>query len=182
MNENCQLSSLPAVPEKMGAADIFSQRIRKFRLSVWRRIRFLRNTIIAWQKQSDTQGKSLIGSAGIKAGDMVKIKSIKEIRGTLDGWNKLKGCGFMDEMEAYCGTMQRVKKAVRHFMDESDYRVKKCNQIVLLENVYCQGVKILGPCDRTCFFFWREEWLETLQYPLAKGDGKNSNSVPPKTA
>jgi hypothetical protein len=26
----------------------------------------------------------------------------------------------------------------------------------------CQGTKDFGRCDRSCFFFWREEWLEKL--------------------
>jgi hypothetical protein len=41
--------------------------------------------------------------------------------------------------------------------------MKQCKGIVILENVFCQGTKDFGACDRTCFFFWREEWLEKIE-------------------
>lgn len=96
----------------------------------------------------------------LNSGDLVRVKSAEEIRGTLDNWNKLKGCSFMEEMHQYCGTVQRVHKRVDKFLDERDYRTKRCKGIYLLEGVMCQGTIDFGPCDRSCFFFWREEWLE----------------------
>jgi hypothetical protein len=48
------------------------------------------------------------------------------------------------------------------FLDERDYRVKKCKGIILLEGAICGGTAYFGRCDRACFFFWREEWLEKL--------------------
>jgi hypothetical protein len=51
---------------------------------------------------------------------------------------------------------------VERFVDERDYRVKKASGVVLLEGSLCQGTELYGPCDRSCFFFWREEWLEKV--------------------
>ena len=51
---------------------------------------------------------------------------------------------------------------VERFMDERDYRMKKASGIVLLDGALCSGTGTTGPCDRSCFFFWREEWLEKL--------------------
>jgi hypothetical protein len=177
MDNNCQLMLLSAVPDKIGVAAIFFQRLKKLRLSVWRRLRFFRNVIIIGRKPPGNDCKNSFKTVGIKAGDLVKIKSKEEIRKTLDGWNKLKGCGFMDEMEEYCGTVQKVKKKVEFFMDERDYLIKKCKNIVLLENVFCQGVKLIGRCDRSCHFFWRVEWLELLAFPMAGGDVKDQNGI-----
>ena len=39
---------------------------------------------------------------------------------------------------------------------------QKSNGIVILENVICQGTIDFGKCDRSCFYFWREEWLEKI--------------------
>jgi len=36
--------------------------------------------------------------------------------------------------------------------------------------VYCQGTPDLGRCDRSCFYFWREEWLEKLDEPAKPKD------------
>ena len=68
----------------------------------------------------------------------------------------------MPQMEQYCSTTQRVFKSLARFVDERDLRVKKASGIVLLEGVMCQGTAEFGRCDRSCFLFWREEWLENI--------------------
>lgn len=99
----------------------------------------------------------------LEAGDLVRVRARDEIEATLDGWRSLKGCAFLSEMASYCGTAQKVLKRVERFMDEKDYRMKKAFGIVLLENVICPGTDGIGRCDRACFFFWREEWIEKLE-------------------
>ncbi len=101
-------------------------------------------------------------SQRLEAGDQVRVRSREEIEATLDRWRSLKGCGFLGEMAGYCGTSQRVLKRVERFIDEKDYRLKKASGIVLLEGAICSGTGTTGRCDRACFFFWREEWLEKL--------------------
>lgn len=96
----------------------------------------------------------------LKAGDVVRVRSQGEIEATLNHWQQLRGCTFMPEMAEYCGTRQRVLKAMERFVDERDLRAKRCQGIVLLEGVLCQGVAVFGRCDRSCHIFWREEWLE----------------------
>jgi hypothetical protein len=98
----------------------------------------------------------------LQPGDIVRVRSRDEIQATLDRWNELRGCGFMEEMRPYCGTPQRVLKRVEKFLDERDYRIKQCKGIVILDGVVCQGTVDFGGCDRSCFFFWREEWLESM--------------------
>jgi hypothetical protein len=90
------------------------------------------------------------------------VRAREEIEATLDGKNKLKGCLFVAEMWDYCGTEQRVLKPIEQFLDERDYRVRRTSGIVLLEGAVCQGTDYLKGCDRSCFFFWREEWLEPI--------------------
>ncbi len=99
-------------------------------------------------------------SQRLEAGDLVRVRSREEVQATLDRWHSLKGCAFLGEMAGYCGTTQRVLKRVERFMDEKDYRLKKVSGIVLLEGAICPGTGQTGRCDRSCFFFWREEWLE----------------------
>ena len=98
-------------------------------------------------------------------GDWVRVRSLEEIKGTLNHLGQLKGCGFMTEMAQYCGTTQRVHKRMKRFVDERDLRVKKCSGIILLEGVVCHGTAEFGSCDRCCLYFWREEWLEKTDPP-----------------
>ena len=101
-------------------------------------------------------------SQHLRAGDVVRVRSAEEIGSTLNHWHQLKGCTFMPEMAVYCGTTQRVYKAMERFVDERDLRVKRTRGIVLLEGVQCQGTTVFGRCDRSCLLFWREEWLEKI--------------------
>jgi hypothetical protein len=101
-------------------------------------------------------------SAVLEAGDWVRVRSLDDIKSTLNNWRQLKGCAFMPEMAEYCGTVQRVLKPMKRFVDERDLRVKKSNGIILLEGVMCKGTAEFGSCDRCCFVFWREEWLEKM--------------------
>lgn len=103
-----------------------------------------------------------VSTASLKAGDLVRVRSKEEIEATLNHWRQLKGCTFMEEMEPYCGSTQQVLKPVERFLDERDYRIKNCRGIIILEALMCQGTERFGPCDRSCFYFWREEWLEKI--------------------
>jgi hypothetical protein len=96
----------------------------------------------------------------MQAGDRVRVKSRDEILQTLDNWNELAGCGFMDEMWEFCDTEQVVLKRVERFLDERDYRIKRVKRVYLLEDRLCTGTIDFGRCDRSCFYFWREEWLD----------------------
>jgi hypothetical protein len=99
------------------------------------------------------------------AGDVVRVRSREEIQATLDPFNELKGCAMLEYMWQYCGTTQRVLQPVERFLDERDYKVKKSRGVILLEGVICRGTPVFGRCDRCCFLFWREEWLEKIAAP-----------------
>ncbi len=109
---------------------------------------------------SPTVGRPV--TVALKPGDRVRVRSRAEIQATLNPWNELKGCAFLDEMWQYCETTQRVLQPLERFLDERDYTVKKARGIILLESVICHGTPVFGRCDRCCFLFWREEWLERV--------------------
>ena len=98
----------------------------------------------------------------LKAGDWVRVRTWEEIQPLLDPFKETRGCAFLEDMRQYCGTKQRILKSMERFLDERDYKVKKVNGVILLENVICQGTPAFGKCDRCCFLFWREEWLEKI--------------------
>lgn len=119
---------------------------------------------------SKPQGKPILSpkaasvhSKTLKAGDLVRIKSEKEIMATLDQDGKLRGCSFIRGMAPYCDSHQRILKPMERFFSEIDGQVKKCSGLFILEEVTCSGDTSLGHCDRSCLMFWREEWLEKVQ-------------------
>ncbi|MBK8616095.1 MAG: hypothetical protein IPN96_03070 [Anaerolineales bacterium] len=109
-----------------------------------------------------TAAKDLAPAIPFVQGDLVRVRSREEIFSTLDPFKELKGCAFLPDMYQYCGTEQRVLRSMRHFMDERDYKLKKARGVILLENIICNGTPTFGECDRCCFLFWREEWLEKI--------------------
>jgi len=160
----CHIHCLQRIPEPIGTAEAAWQLHKRLRRIIRRRLNYLRNWLSEVVRQRDVASPPLAESAAVKlqAGNQVRVRSKAEIHATLDRWNRLKGCTFLEEMWPYCGTTQRVLKRVEKFLDERDYRVKECRGIVLLEGAICQGMVDFGGCDRSCFFFWREEWLEKI--------------------
>lgn len=156
-NMECQLLSLRQTTEPLSSIHKMMQLPNRFKRIVKRRINYLFAALQGRGKV--TPPVQAAARTRLEPGDLVTVKPWLEIEATLDRWNSTKGCAFMQEMHNYCGTQQRILKPVTRFLDERDYRVRECKRIVLLENVMCHGTVDFGPCDRSCFFFWREEWL-----------------------
>ncbi len=172
---NCQIPCLQAIREGIaeGPPQSFSRRIKliiRRRLSPSKERVFKNRTNDLMNRFCELTGRSTkpsastvnAPSAGLQAGDWVRVRSLEEIEATLNQWRQLKGCTFMPEMAEYCSTIQRVLKPMKRFVDERDLRVKKSSGIILLEGVMCRGTAEFGTCDRSCFVFWREEWLEKI--------------------
>jgi hypothetical protein len=176
--DGCQIPCLPKIAD--GLAEVGPQ--------PWRQ-RFKRSLAVPWnyyakrwlkqlyrytmnvnskvfpQNPTSVEQKSKTRPASLQSGDWVRVRSLEEIQTTLNPWKELKGCAFLPYMVEYCGTTQRVLKPLQRFLDERDYKVKKARGVVLLEGVICQGTPVFGPCDRSCYLFWREEWLEKIDDP-----------------
>ena len=160
----CQIHCVGQVAKPLGLGNTLWQRGNRIKRIFKRRWHYLTQTMT---KTAVKQPVALdhVGSRSqaLQPGDIVRVRSMAEIQATLNNWNQLKGCSFMEEMAPFCNTMQRVLKRVEKFLDERDYLLKKTRGIIILENVFCQGTRDFGKCDRTCFFFWREEWLEKME-------------------
>lgn len=164
-DEKCQIMSLADLSKAPSFFQIAWKRIKNLKWTFGRRIIYLQNFMMdmargkkIYPDHSMTQHTAFV----LNPGDLVRVKSKEEIKKTLNRWNKLKGCGIMDGMWQYCGTEQHVLKVVKQFLDERDYLMKKCKGIVILDGTICDGTKWFGRCDRSCYYFWREEWLEKV--------------------
>jgi hypothetical protein len=176
----CQNQSVPRLAETViTITETFSIK-KRFRLLMKRwfslrikmRIKASISKLITWFSKPDEEKEKLLAqisnntSLNLKAGDWVRVRSKEEIDVTLDHWGELRGCSFLGEMYLYCGTRHQVLKPVERFVDERDSRVKKGRGVVLLEGVICEGTELYGRCDRSCFYFWRTEWLEKVEKSL----------------
>jgi hypothetical protein len=164
----CQLPCLPEVA--ISAADFPFQSITiSFKrymaypwnhyVKHWLKKRYYNSIRHGGETPHQIAAKTFAHGTPLEAGDRVMVRSLEEIESTLDPYKELKGCAFLHQMHQYCGTEQRVFKKMERFLDERDYVVKKTRGLILLENNFCNGTPVFGPCDRSCFLFWREEWL-----------------------
>lgn len=161
----CQIQCVQKMADAVGTGERIWQLRNRLKRIFKRRLNYLMNWLSELKKTAGNPSTMLREKEKenlLQPGDLVRVRTKREIQSTLDRWNQLKKCSFMEEMWPYCGTTQRVFKQIKKFLDERDYLLKKCNGIVILEGVFCEGTKDFGPCDRSCFFFWREEWLEKI--------------------
>jgi len=99
----------------------------------------------------------------LQPGELVEIRSEKEVFNTLDREGKLRGLRFNPEMRKYCGKRFKVYKRLEKIILESTGELRTVRTpTVLLEGVYCDG-EAHGGCDRSCFCFWREAWLKRVE-------------------
>lgn len=173
----CQIQSVPKIKREVGPSGSdglpLINHIRLFfrrhlSINARRKLKKYLRLNDLWRSGRTRQGELASQSAfkgellNLKTGEMVRVRSKEEILDTLDAEGKLKGCSFLNVMLPYCGTTQKVFKPVVRFVDERNYKIKNARGIVLLEGIMCAGTEFYGNCDRSCLFFWREEWLERL--------------------
>ncbi len=109
-------------------------------------------------------------SSRLRAGDLVRVRTLREIRQTLDANGTLDALPFMPEMLEFCGKQFRVlNHVVQATIDgaflrqhaESWVREFKNNDVVILQGVRCGGAEHDG-CQRGCAIFWKTAWLERV--------------------
>ena len=131
-------------------------------------------SLLAFNKTSFSRGYEPINRSWIKSsilglmpGEKVRVKALSEIELTLDEKGRYDGLAFMKiAMSKYCDGIYTVKKRIHLFYDERRRKLLKLRNVVILEDVYCELPKDFpqeyAGCDRTCFLFWKEAWLERV--------------------
>ena len=93
-------------------------------------------------------------------GQLVEVRSAREIAATLDADGKLDGLPFMPEMAEHCGKRFRVDRRADITCVEG-HGLRRLNAAVFLEDVRCHGSAHDG-CQRNCLVFWKEAWLKPV--------------------
>ena len=103
---------------------------------------------------------------GLKAGDLVRVRSREEIAATLNRRARNRGLSFSPEMVPYCGRTFRVRDRVTRLVDEKTGKmIEITNDCVILDDAVCRGEDGCWAflfCPRGTFPFWREAWLEPV--------------------
>lgn len=101
----------------------------------------------------------------LQPGELVQVKSRKEIYATLDEWSKNRGLYYDIEMWKFSGGTYRVLRRVERIVNEKNGRmIKLPNGCVILDGVFCSGERSTHRlfCQRSIFPYWREIWLRRL--------------------
>jgi hypothetical protein len=118
--------------------------------------------------QTEMTGRSSVvpKPRGLQPGELVQIRSGREISKTLNENAKNKGLWFDREMKVYCGQTAQVKAKVERFIDEGSGRlVNLTSDCYILDNVVCQSYRSDGRwfCPRAIYPWWRECWLQPVE-------------------
>ncbi len=101
----------------------------------------------------------------LQPGEMVRVRSYKEILETLTETGHHRGMWFGDEMVPYCGGTHRVISRVERIIDEKTGKILQLkNECIVLDGVICKArySAFRKCCPRSIQPFWREIWLERV--------------------
>jgi hypothetical protein len=103
---------------------------------------------------------------GLKDGDVVKVKTVDEIKATLDTAQKNRGLYFDVEMTPNCGAEFEVDRRVKKIIDEPTGKmITLPGDCILLRGVVCTG-RYHRHCPRAINSYWREVWLTREEQKL----------------
>lgn len=100
---------------------------------------------------------------GLRAGEWVEVKSMKEVLQTLDLHGCHKGLAFSNDMYGFCGQRLLVQSRVQTILAEETGRVRTVQDTVILAGTTCR--KYMG-CARQMPLLWREAWLKRVDSPF----------------
>jgi monoamine oxidase len=100
-----------------------------------------------------------------EAGDLVEVMSVEEIKATLDEHGRCERLQYMPGMERFAKKQFTVLKNVKTIFDERAQKMVGVKNTVILNNAVCDGRDLYDKegCDRSCFFFWKTQWLKKVE-------------------
>jgi hypothetical protein len=169
---DCQLQNLPEAGAELSRGERFrlraSQGLRRVRRVVTDpRLLLEKVHLVPKRERPAFRGgpdPAVLSPLRLQEGERVRVKTMEQIRATLDPVGDCEGLGFMPIQAAFCGREFIVRKRVERFFDERTRRMLRIRNTVILDGVYCEpaagGPDDYSGCHRTCFLFWKEAWLE----------------------
>jgi hypothetical protein len=140
----------------------------------WLRFRGARK----WGYLRGTAAQTPVVKTGLQPGDLVRVRSRREIEPTLNANLLNRGMGFDNEMARFCGRTARVARRIDHIIDERTGRMLQMrNPCIVLDGVVCEGAYNAN-CPRAITPYWREAWLDKIDEPSSRPAGRRGGSRP----
>lgn len=103
------------------------------------------------------------GTLGLRAGDLIEVRSAEEILATLDEKGELESLPFMPEMLQFCGRRLTVQSVAHKLCDTiSRTGIRRLDNAVHLTGGRCDG-SAHGGCQTMCLLYWKEAWLKRVE-------------------
>jgi hypothetical protein len=117
--------------------------------------------------------------SGLRPGDLVEVRPLPEILGTLDEHGALDGLPFMPEMAAFCGRQFPVSRRAEKTCDTIEKSgSRRMRETVHLGGVRCSGTAH-GGCQAACLVFWKEAWLRPVPEEASSASPRSPKSSAP---
>jgi hypothetical protein len=137
--------------------------IRAFLMDCAHQLGLLRTLPLRGPGEGELQGSRL----NLQAGELVEVRTPKEIAATLDQRGENRRLSFDREMLPFCGHTFRVRERVDQIIDEKNGRMLKIpRDCIILDGVACSGERSVHGrwfCPRGIYPFWRESWLKRVE-------------------
>lgn len=108
-----------------------------------------------------------VGNLNLQPGEIVEIRSIEEMRKTLDTGGRNRGLICDIEFKKFCGKRYRVLGRMDRMICESSGEMRQVRGTVFLEGHLCLCARVFGGCPRQEYCYWREAWLRRVQPPTS---------------
>lgn len=115
--------------------------------------------------KAGTLKQTPVANLNLKPGELVQIKSEKEILTTLDRFARHRGLSCDRGMRTFCGGTYQVKGKLERMISESTGEMRQVESTVLLEGLKCLcRWNHVGGCPREDYMYWCEIWLKPVEY------------------
>jgi hypothetical protein len=115
----------------------------------------------------------------LQPGEIVRVKSHKEILNTIDADNKNRGMHWDAELVPYCGgTFKVMKRVSRLIVERTGKMLEMKNPCIVLDSVVCQArySHCRMFCPKSMYPYWREAWLERVE-PESRSQSNGTMSM-----
>jgi hypothetical protein len=149
----------------VGVGRLLRVAVRATSINVQRRLGLLGDVPLGHERRAAAAWERGAAEVGLQPGDVVEVRSAREIAATLDEKGKTRGLSFDWEMAPYCGETHRVQARVQRIIDErSGKMIELSSDCLILEGVVCSGEHSSTRwfCPRAIYPFWREAWLRRI--------------------
>jgi hypothetical protein len=146
------------ISEVRSGAVSLNQMLRMVVIPLSRKLlrKFARTKLVGPLTRTPTQ------SLALQSGDEVEIKSLEEIKQTLDQRGRNRGLVCDALLCTLRGKKYRVRNRLDRMILESTGEMRNMENTVILEDITCFCNNSIGGCPRQDFVYWREIWLERV--------------------